>query len=81
MFAPTRLRVGVGAEETNKFVSLKLNSLAPRAPATQPPPHLLPLALETLPWHSATHRCNRAGTSMADRRGDESLGPRGLGGS
>jgi hypothetical protein len=42
VFAPTRLRVGVVAEETSKFVSLSLNSLAPLAPATQPPPHLLP---------------------------------------
>ena len=49
MFAPTRLRVGVVAEETNKFVGLSLNSLAPLPPATQPPPHLLPLMLETLP--------------------------------
>ncbi len=42
VFAPTRLRVGVVAEETNKFVSLSLNSLDPLAPATPPPPHLLP---------------------------------------
>jgi hypothetical protein len=28
--------------------------------------------------HSATHGCNRAGTSMADGRGDESLGPKRL---
>jgi hypothetical protein len=27
VFAPTRPRVGVGAEETNKFVSLSLNSM------------------------------------------------------
>jgi hypothetical protein len=33
--APTHLRVGVVAEETNKFVSLSLNSLDPLAPATQ----------------------------------------------
>src|SRR5277367_6158860 len=42
VFAPTRLRVGVVAEETNKLASLSLNSLAPLAPATPPPPHLLP---------------------------------------
>ena len=41
VFAPTRLRVGVVAEETNKFVRLSLNSLDPLAPATQPPPLLL----------------------------------------
>jgi hypothetical protein len=49
MFAPTRLRVGVVAEEANKFVSLSLNSLDPLTSATQPPPHVLPPMLETLP--------------------------------
>ena len=34
MFEPTRLRVGVVAEETTKFVSLSRNSLDPLAPAT-----------------------------------------------
>ena len=55
MFAPTRLRVGVVAEETNKFVSLRLNSLDPLPPATQPPPHLLPpdACDNTLTWRDA----------------------------
>ena len=49
MFAPTRLRVGVVAEETIEFVCLTFNSPGPLPPATQPLPHLLPLMLETLP--------------------------------
>ena len=78
VFAPTRLRIGVVAEEANKFVSLSLNSFHPLAPATQPPPHLLPPTLKTFPCHSATHGRNRDGTSRADRRSDESFGPKRL---
>jgi hypothetical protein len=50
VFAPTRLRVGVVDEETNKFVSLSLNfSRSARAGDATTAASLTPLTLETIP--------------------------------